>query len=145
MKLCYAIGFVSLIVLVGCATQKPVLYPNAQLTRVGKSVADRDIEECMHKADAYIESESRAGRAVGDAAASATSGAIIGGAAGAAGGAVVGRAATAGAVGAAGGGAAGATRGLLRGLFRKDSPSPAHKNFVNRCLREKGYEPIGWQ
>ena len=142
---CRALLLGAIVFFAGCATQKPVLYPNAQLERAGKSAATRDIDDCMQKAEAYVESESRAGRAAGDAAVGATTGAIIGGAAGAAGGALVGRAATAGAVGAAGGGAAGATRGLLRGLFRKDSPSPLHKNFVNRCLREKGYELIGWQ
>jgi len=45
---------------------------------------------------------------------------------------------------AAGGGAAGATRGLIRGLFGNRGPSAVYKNFVNRCLREKGYDPIGW-
>ena len=71
--------------------------------------------------------------------------ATIGAAAGAAGGAVVGRAGTGAAVGAAGGGAAGVTRGLIHGLKRKQSPSPVYKTFVNRCLREKNYDPIGWQ
>ena len=40
---------------------------------------------------------------------------------------------------------AGVTRGLIHGLTRKQSPSPVYKNFVDRCLRENGYDPIGWQ
>jgi hypothetical protein len=24
-------------------------------------------------------------------------------------------------------------------------PSPVFKQFTNRCLKEKGYEPMGWQ
>jgi hypothetical protein len=44
------------------------------------------------------------------------------------------------AAGAAGGGAS----GLLSGLFRGSKPSPTHMNYVDRCLREKGYEVIGW-
>ena len=26
----------------------------------------------------------------------------------------------------------------------KSNPSPVYKRFVDRCLREKGYDPIGW-
>jgi len=35
--------------------------------------------------------------------------------------------------------------GRLRGLFKAREPSPVYKNFVDRCLRERGYEPIGWK
>ena len=49
--------------------------------------------------------------------------------------------------GAAAGAAGGATAGLLSRLFRggSSSPDPVYANFVNRCLQEKGYEPIGWK
>jgi len=43
------------------------------------------------------------------------------------------------------GAASGATGGLLRGLFRKSPPSEAYKQFVNRCLKERGYDPVGWE
>ena len=46
--------------------------------------------------------------------------------------------------GAAGGGASGLLTGLLSGLFRGFKPSSTHMNYVDRCLREKGYEVIGW-
>jgi outer membrane lipoprotein SlyB len=60
---------------------------------------------------------------------------------GAAAGAVVGRAGRGAAMGAAGGGSA----GLLRGLFGSRDPDPVQKRFVEKCLREKGYQVIGWQ
>jgi len=134
----------NLLLLAGCASQRPVLYPNEQFKRVGTETANRDVDECMRRADEYLASDGRAGGALEGSATGAATSATVGAAAGAAGGAVVGRAGTGAAVGAAGGGAAGATRGLLRGLMGKQGPSPVYKNFVFRCLREKGYSPIGW-
>jgi len=132
------------LVLVACASQRPVLYPNERLQRVGHPAADRDINECMHHAEEYV-SSGDGGKALEQRAIGGGTGAAIGAAAGGVGGAVIGRAGTGAAVGAAGGGAAGVTRGLLHGLTYKQSPSPVYKNFVDRCLREKGYDPIGWQ
>lgn len=77
----------------------------------------------------------------GQVAASTTAGGAIGSAAGAVGGAVVGHPGR----GAMAGAAGGATGGFLRGLFRKSPPSQAFKQFVNRCLQERGYEPVGWE
>jgi len=134
----------AVLLIVGCASQRPVLYPNQQLNRVGSSVADRDIDDCMYQAESYVSSDGRAAKTAQDVATESGTSAAVGAAAGAAGGAIVGRAGTAAAVGAAGGAAAGATRELIHGLVRKQSPSAVYKNFVNRCLREKGYEPIGW-
>jgi outer membrane lipoprotein SlyB len=130
---------------IGCAAQRPVLYPNAELKRVGTSAADRDIDDCMKRAEEYVRSDGQAAQTLEHAGVSAGTGAAIGAAAGGAGGAVLGRAGTGAAVGAAGGGAAGATRAVVHELFRKRDPSPVYRNFVNRCLREKGYEPIGWK
>lgn len=104
-------------------------------------MAERATDDCMRQAEQYVTSEGRVGSTAQGVAASSA----VGAAAGAAGGAVVGRAGTAAAVGAAGSGAAAATRGLIDGLSSKRNPSPIYKNFVNRCLREKGYDPIGWQ
>ena len=58
-----------------------------------------------------------------------------------AGGAVLGRAGRGAAVGAA----TGATGGFLRGLFKGRQPSQVHKRFVDKCLRDRGYEPLGWE
>lgn len=125
----------------GCATQRPVLYPNDHLQRVGSSVAERDTNDCLRQAEEYFASNGRVDRAVKGAATGAVTRGAIDAAGGAAGGAVIGHAGT----GAAIGGAAGATRGLLHGLSGTQNPSPVYKNFVNRCLRDKGYDPIGWQ
>lgn len=129
----------------GCASQRPVLYPNAQFKRVGSSVAERDIDDCMRQAEEYVASDRRSVGAAQGAAAGAATSASIGAAAGAAGGAVVGRGVTGAAIGAASGGAASAASSLIHGLTRKQNPSPVYKNFVNRCLRDKGYDAIGWQ
>ncbi|MEM9441730.1 MAG: glycine zipper family protein, partial [Pseudomonadota bacterium] len=67
-------------------------------------------------------------------------GGAAGGATGAVGGAILGNAGR----GAAFGAATGATAGLVRSIFSRPQPSGAYKNFVDRCLRERGYEPVGW-
>ena len=127
-----------------CASQRPALYPNEQLRRVGSATADRDIDDCMRLAGNYVSSNGRVSKSAEGIVTESGTGAAIGAAAGAAGGAIVGRAGTDAAVGAAGAGAAGVTRGLIHSAKRSSEPAPTYKNFVNRCLREKGYDPIGW-
>ena len=144
LKLLSGAGAIA-ICIAGCSAQRPVLYPNAQLNRVGKAAADREIAECMMAADTYVPSASDAAKTAERAGMGTVTGAVVGAAAGGAGGAVTGRAGVAAAEGAAGGGAAGAAWALIHDLFRKREPSPAYRNFVDRCLREKGYDTIGWQ
>ena len=130
-----------------CVSQKPVLHSNEHLVRVGSAVAERGIDECMRRAGQY-ESSSEGGRNAGESAATDTvTGAAVGAAGGGAGGAVIGQAGRGAAAGAAGGAAASLTSSLLRALFapRQPSPSPSYRDLVNRCLREKGYEPGGWK
>ena len=94
-----------------------------------------------------VPASGRSGRRVGGLGprrAGGESGAVggaIGGATGAVGGAILGRPGT----GAALGAATGATAGLMRSLFRRDEPSQAYRGFVDRCLRERGYDPVGWE
>ena len=45
------------------------------------------------------------------------------------------------AAGAAGGGAASMTRSMIN----SGKPDPVFKRFVEQCLRDKGYLPIGWR
>jgi hypothetical protein len=124
---------------VACAAPKPILYPNAHLHEVGEEVAGRDIDECreMAKDAGATESQGKSGQVAGSTAA----GGAIGSASGAVGGAVVGYPGRGAMVGAAGG----ATAGFLRGLFRRSPPSNAYKQFVQRCLKERGYDPVGWE
>jgi uncharacterized protein YcfJ len=121
-----------------CArAQSPVLYPNAKLQQVGKEQADQDIEACRKLADDWV--ESTAGK---DIAKGTAVGAVGGAAIGAVAGAVSGRGAGA---GAAVGAATGGTAGAVHGAAKQTSPSPVYKQFVNRCLQERGYEVLGWQ
>jgi hypothetical protein len=124
----------------GCASEPhPILYPNPHLSSVGQAQADADLAECRRMAETAGASgvTGRGEQATRDTAV----GGAIGGATGAAGGAVLGAPGTGAAVGAA----TGATAGFMRSLFHKDQPSQAYRGFVDRCLRERGYDPVGWE
>lgn len=124
--------------LLGCARmQHPVLYPNAHLQQVGQQQAGQDIETCHQMASAYVQT-SPGKDVAGKTAMGGAGGAAIGAVGGAVGGGGAGR-------GAAIGAATGATAGALGGLVKQTAPSPLYKNFMDRCLRERGYELIGWQ
>ena len=125
-----------LALLAGCASKRPVLYPNPKLERTGTLQAQQDVDACIALANAHGHTANSGAQV----AQSTLSGGAIGGAAGAAGGAVLGRAGRGAATGAAAGGAA----GFMRGLFRSREPAPIHKRFVGTCLSDKGYRVIGW-
>lgn len=116
--------------LVSCTSQ-PVVYG-------GGTVAQADIDDCRRLARA-----AGAGGADGARIARETAvGAAAGGAATGIYGAVrgdddVGNRTAAGA-------AAGAAVGLVRGVSRSGEPSGTFKSYVNRCLRERGYDVVGW-
>jgi hypothetical protein len=119
-----------------CSVKRPVLYPNAKLQKVGQAQAQQDIDICCRMAEAYLSSHPG-----GEMAADAAKSGAVGAATGAAAGAVYGDAGR----GAAAGAAVGVVGSTASGLFRSREPSPTFMNFVNRCLHEKGYEPIGWE
>ena len=119
-----------------CASHGPVLYPNQHFKMVGKDQAHRDIADCNRLAAEYVKSE--AGKTVAkNTAGGAAAGTVVGGAAGA----VTGHLGKGAAVGAA----AGAAGGMVRGVSKTSEPSPIHKRFVEKCLRDRGYEPLGWE
>lgn len=128
----------ALVHLVGCAGPQPVLYPNNHLKEVGQERADQEMAECEELAEEYVTKSNAGEKVVGQTAV----GGGVGAASGAVGGAIAGNVG----LGAAIGAAVGATQGLLMGLFGASSsgPSPTYKNFVNRCLQERGYQPMGW-
>jgi outer membrane lipoprotein SlyB len=126
-----------LFALSGCATQRPVLYPNAKYDQVGPEVAQRDVDDCIRLAEQHGITPS-GGEKV---ARSGAEGAAVGGAAGAGAGAVRGDVGRSAGVGAAAGAAAGATRGAIH----SGEPGSVYKGFVQRCLRERGYDVIGWK
>lgn len=119
--------------LVGCASQKPVLYARGGGMPPG---GDQAVSVCTQqaKASGLDYSKGRIGR-----------NAVENGAAGGAGGAVAGAIYGNAAKGAAAGAAGGVATGLVRDIFHHDSgPAPAYRAYVNRCLRDRGYQPIGW-
>ena len=123
----------------GCSASRPILYPTHHYQQVGADGAESDIKECRELAESAGASATQGRTAqVGT---STVVGGAIGAAAGAVGGAVIGNPRRGAKVGAASGG----TAGFLRGLFRKSRPSAAYTRVVDRCLRERGYEPTGWK
>jgi len=126
-----------------CASQRPVLSSNEHLMRVGPEFGERDIDECIAGAE---EASTEGGKASKEnVVAGAATGSVVGAAAGGAGGAVVGQAGQGAAAGAVGGVVASLMHALLQGLFQSKPPDPFNRQFVERCLRERGYEPAGWK
>lgn len=121
----------------GCAAKRPVLYPNYHLTMVGAEAAEADIDYCLELARDYGADTDKGTKTARDTA----TGAVVGGATGAAVGAILGDLGK----GAAAGAAGGAAGSLTRGIIRSDEPDATHRRFVERCLRDMGYEPIGWR
>lgn len=119
-----------------CGTKQPVLYPNAKLREVSEATARADVAECLELAESYA-SSSEAKEAAAHTASSAT----VGAATGVAVGGVVGHAGR----GAAAGAAGGAAGGLTRWLLHKRDPQPLVRAYAERCLRERGYDTMGWK
>jgi len=134
--------------LAGCASNgpnsasaRPVLYPNATLNRVGDAQGRMEVNACLSRAQASGLSPSQntheVGRRAGEGAATAGVASVVGALITGRGGEGVLRA---GAAGAAVGGSAGA----VSGAFHNDRPNGVYRNFVQRCLNEKGFDVIGW-
>src|SRR5262245_33982885 len=135
LRILPALGLAALFAVTACArSQSPVLYPNAKLQSVGKEQADRDVEACRQMADDYVKNpmakDAARGGAVGGVGGAAVGGVVSGDGAGR---------------GAAIGAATGATAGAVYGAAKDVGPTDVYKGFVNRCLRERGYEVAGWQ
>ena len=148
LKTTFAVlGIALFAALAGCATTgpgsssaKPVLYPNATLTRVGDAQAKAEVDSCQARARqaglAPDQNKNEVGRRAGEGAATA-------GVASAVAALITGRSGDilrAGATGAAIGGSAGA----VSGAFNNDKVNPVYRQFVQRCLQEKGFDVIGW-
>lgn len=127
-----------LFLVTACGVKSPVLYPNAKYNKIGKSKSEQMADDCEKKAEAAgIEKDKSTKKALR----SGGVGALAGGAAGAAGSAIyggnVGRATAAGAAG-------GGIWGFFTRMFSSDEPNPVYKSYVNRCIKGKGLEVIGW-
>ena len=129
-------SWVIILFLAACSGPRPVLYPNEYLNQVGQDQAKEDIAQCRQLAEEHTSSNT--GKKI---AANTAIGAGVGAASGAVIGAVSGSAGRGTAIGAV----SGATWAFFQGLFSSPKPSPAYRNFVDRCLGEKGYESMGWE
>ena len=130
--------FCGLLIFSACSAKRPVFYPNDHLQTVGKDQAQADADRCMAAAKEYGVENDTGNTVGGRAVKGATLGAAISAVVSAVLGGNVGRAAGAGAAG-------GATAGAVSGAFDSDEPATVYKNYVERCLREMGYDVIGWQ
>ena len=137
MKTLSLVLLVCLLSFAACAEKRPVLYPNSHLNQVGSQTAQADIDACIRLAQESNLAENKGGEVAKGTATGAAVGAAVGGAVGA----VTGNLGRGLAAGAAGGGAL----GLTRGAIRSGDPDPIFQRFVEKCLRDKGYEPIGWK
>jgi outer membrane lipoprotein SlyB len=136
--LLYVLAPVGILVLIaGCATKRPVLYPNAKYKAVGEAVAQHDINECIQLAIDHGHKSEPEKQVAGSTAKGAVTGAAVGTAVGA----VTGRPGR----GAAAGAAGGAAGGMARGAFKSGEPDPIQRRFVEECLRDRGYKVIGWK
>lgn len=123
------------------ASARPVLYPNATLNRVGEAQGQLEANTCMSRAVAAgltpTQNNNEIGRRAGEGAATAGVASAVGALITGRGGEGVLRAGTAGA-------AIGGSAGAVSGAFHNDRPNGTYRNFVHRCLSEKGFEVIGW-
>src|SRR5690606_18808323 len=76
---------VAVAVLAGCASQRPVLYPNAKYKQVGDAAARRDVDDCIRLAEQAGAAHGGGERAVRRGAEGAAVGGVTGAVAGAVG------------------------------------------------------------
>jgi hypothetical protein len=126
-----AAALAALLLLNACSAGRPVLYPSG-------AGAQQDIDACMRLARQAGASDGRAGNIARDTAVGGAMGGVAGGVYGAVRGhSDAGERAAAAA-------AAGASVGLIRGLVRSGEPTPAYRRYVERCLRDRGHDVVGW-
>ncbi|MFM6993241.1 MAG: glycine zipper family protein [Rhodoferax sp.] len=137
----------SALLVAGCAatgphspSARPVIYSAAAPTAAAQAQQQAATDDCIGRAQAQgltpDEKNNETGRR-------AAQGAATGGVAAAVGALVTGRnvdgVVRAGAAGAAVGGSAGAVSGAM-----SERPSATYRNYVQRCLGDKGFQVIGW-
>jgi hypothetical protein len=127
--------------LMACAGPEPILRANTQLQLYGKETAEREAALCGVKAEraGLQHRTNRSGNAGAGVALGVVGGAAVGASTGLIGGP------TGIAIGAAAGGAVGGLLGGLAGIYKPLEPRQDYAAFVERCLKEKGYETAGWQ
>ncbi len=117
-----------------CAAHKPIVYGGNHSAQALEAA----IAECTRLA---AEAGAHPSDSVERSVRATAGGGALGAATGAVGGAVAGNAGRGAAIGAA----TGATATLIRSLFDEPAPNPAYRAYVERCLRDRGYDVVGWQ
>jgi hypothetical protein len=131
---------------VGCATGSqslgaaPVLYPNAAMNRMGDAAAKAEVAACVQKAQAAGLSPAAQNNAAGQGAAR---GGAMAGVAGVVGGLVSGRGLESSVLQGVSTAAVGAAAGAVGGAMQSQ-PNTTYRQFVQRCVSEKGLDVIGW-
>jgi hypothetical protein len=133
------ICIVLMMLTMAACTNRPVLYPNEQFQQAGRQAADNTIEQCETLANEAGISNTRYKSK--RTATNGAKGAVLGAVSGAIGGAISGGVG----IGTAIGAASGAAVGIISGLIGSNDPSPTYQQFVNNCLREHGYDVVGWE
>ncbi len=118
-----------------CASNQPVVY---QADGAAGGDVEAAIADCSRLAE---QAGARPGGTTSTTVRRTAEGAAVGAATGAVGGAIAGNAGEGAAIGAA----TGATVNLIRNLFNEPAPNPAYRGYVERCLRDRGYDVVGWQ
>ncbi len=121
----------------GCRTPHVIFYRNAHYERMGHEQAQADFRACLAEAEA---AGTESGKAA-EIARNATEGAVTGAAVGGVVGSIRGRPGQSAAAGAAGA----ATFSIVRGALRWRSLQPVTRRYVEICLRNQGYQPVGWK
>jgi outer membrane lipoprotein SlyB len=131
------ISFAMVFSCLACAAKRPIMAPNEHFQEMAPDAVQRDIDECIRTATeagpGAVRGKQIAGQTAGGAALGAATGAVAGAISGSPG------------LGAAAGAAGGATAGLLRGCFGSSDLDAGQKRYAEECLRQKGYQPMGWQ
>jgi hypothetical protein len=122
----------------GCSTPAthPILYPNSKYNTVGEAEAQTDVEQCMQMASNHGVKTTADSKVLERTATSAA----VGGASAGAWGAVTGDFEEHLLAGAA----AGAAGGAVSGILNSNKANPVYKNFTQKCLRDQGYDVVGW-
>ena len=127
---------IALALLLAACAPKPVLYPNEKYKATAPDQVQSDIDGFRKQAKQFVKSH-KAQIVAAHAGAGAAMGALMGMIFGA----FTGNYARAVAEGAALGGASGAVSGGARAM----TPDAVEKRFVDICLANLGYQPIGWR
>lgn len=123
---------------VALAQQRPELFPNEHLKKVGQTQANADIGVCEGQA------RERFGRSTQSSQAGRRG--VRGAARGAAAGALVGTITDQNVGRSVGAGAAvGGAAGVARGARQRGQMDPQYQKWVEACLEDKGYRVVGWK